>query len=47
MSKNIFDLEYSSILNGKNILITGGTGSFGYQILKELRSYKPKKNNYF
>ena len=43
MSKNIFDLEYSSILNGKNILITGGTGSFGYQILKELRSYRPKK----
>ena len=33
---------YNSVLNGKNILITGGTGSFGYQILKELEDYKPK-----
>ncbi|WP_255464651.1 SDR family NAD(P)-dependent oxidoreductase [Nitrosopumilus sp. b2] len=33
---------YDSILNRKNILITGGTGSFGYQILKELSNYKPK-----
>jgi len=35
-------LSYQSVLNGKNILITGGTGSFGYQILKELTKYKPK-----
>ena len=36
-------MNYSSIINGKNILITGGTGSFGYQIVKELRQYRPKK----
>lgn len=35
-------MDYSSIINGKNILITGGTGSFGYQMLKELMAYKPK-----
>ena len=33
---------YDSVINGKNILITGGTGSFGYQIFKELAVYKPK-----
>jgi len=33
---------YDSVLNRKNILITGGTGSFGYQIFKELVDYKPK-----
>jgi UDP-glucose 4-epimerase len=36
-------LDYQSVLNGKNILITGGTGSFGYQMVKELSHYKPKK----
>ena len=35
-------MSYNSILNGKNILITGGTGSFGHQMLKELTRYKPK-----
>jgi UDP-N-acetylglucosamine 4,6-dehydratase/5-epimerase len=35
-------LDYSSILNNKNILITGGTGSFGHQMVKELMLYKPK-----
>jgi FlaA1/EpsC-like NDP-sugar epimerase len=35
-------LDYSSVLNGKNILITGGTGSFGHQMVKELMNYKPK-----
>jgi len=36
-------LSYSKQINGKNILITGGTGSFGNQMIKELSSYKPKK----
>jgi UDP-N-acetylglucosamine 4,6-dehydratase/5-epimerase len=36
-------LEYSSILDNQNILITGGTGSFGYQVVKELTNYNPKK----
>ncbi len=35
-------MNYSNILNGKNILITGGTGSFGRQIILELMKYKPK-----
>jgi UDP-N-acetylglucosamine 4,6-dehydratase/5-epimerase len=35
-------LNYSDILNNKNILITGGTGSFGRQIILELMKYKPK-----
>jgi len=35
-------LNYSDILNNKNILITGGTGSFGHQMVKELMPYKPK-----
>lgn len=30
------------MLNNKNILITGGTGSFGHQMVKELTAYKPK-----
>ncbi|AFS81872.1 polysaccharide biosynthesis protein CapD [Candidatus Nitrosopumilus sediminis] len=29
-------------MNNKNILITGGTGSFGHQMIKELMPYKPK-----
>ena len=33
-----------NFLNNKNILITGGTGSFGkYLTQKLLKSYKPKK----
>ena len=35
-------MDYSSVLNNKNILITGGTGSFGHQMVKELMPYKPK-----
>ena len=35
-------MDYSSVLNNKNILITGGTGSFGHQMIKELMAYKPK-----
>ena len=35
-------MDYSSVINGKNILITGGTGSFGNQMIRELKKYKPK-----
>ncbi len=35
-------MNYSSVLNNKNILITGGTGSFGHQMILELMQYKPK-----
>jgi FlaA1/EpsC-like NDP-sugar epimerase len=41
--KTMFKLNYSSIINGKNILITGGTGSFGHQMIKELMPYTPRK----
>ena len=34
-------MNYSKILDKKNILITGGTGSFGRQIILELMKYKP------
>ena len=30
-------------INGKNILITGGTGSFGHQMVKTLFKFKPNK----
>jgi len=36
-------LEFSSVIDNQNILITGGTGSFGYQMIKELSEYNPKK----
>ena len=36
-------VDYSSIINGKNILITGGTGSFGRQLVKEILNVSPKK----
>jgi FlaA1/EpsC-like NDP-sugar epimerase len=36
-------LEFSSVLDNQNILITGGTGSFGYQMVKELMNYNPNK----
>ena len=35
-------MNYSSVINNRNILITGGTGSFGHQMVKELMRYKPK-----
>jgi len=35
-------LDYSKYLNNKTILITGGTGSFGHQMIHELSSYRPK-----
>jgi FlaA1/EpsC-like NDP-sugar epimerase len=35
-------LDYSSVLDNKNILITGGTGSFGHQMIIELMKYNPK-----
>ena len=35
-------MDYSGVLNNKNILITGGTGSFGHQMIKELMPYNPK-----
>lgn len=35
-------MNYSNVLNNKSILITGGTGSFGHQMIKELMPYKPK-----
>ena len=36
-------VNYSSIIDGKNILITGGTGSFGRQLVKEISNLSPKK----
>ena len=30
-------------IDGKNILITGGTGSFGHQMVKTLLNFKPNK----
>lgn len=35
-------MDFSSTLNDHSILITGGTGSFGHQMIKELLKYKPK-----
>ena len=35
-------MNYSPIINGKNILITGGTGSFGRQLVKEISGLSPK-----
>ena len=36
-------MDYSSIIDGKIILITGGTGSFGRQLVKEISNKKPTK----
>ena len=36
-------MDYSSIIDGKNILITGGTGSFGRQLVQEISNVSPKK----
>ena len=33
----------NELIKGKNILITGGTGSFGHQMVKTLLKYKPNK----
>ena len=40
-------MKYSSILDNRIILITGGTGSFGHQMVKELMIYKPKSIRIF
>lgn len=40
-------MKYSSILDNRIILITGGTGSFGHQMIKELMIYKPKSIRIF
>jgi len=41
---DIYKLDIdSSFLNGKNILITGGTGSFGHKIVETLLTFKPNK----
>lgn len=37
----------SEALRGKNILITGGTGSFGHQIVRELFKYEPASIHVF
>ena len=42
IKRNNLTLDYSSVLDNKNILITGGTGSFGHQMILELMQYKPK-----
>ncbi len=34
---------FNKILDGKNILVTGGTGSFGHQITDELLKYAPNE----
>ena len=36
-------MDYSKLINNKNILVTGGTGSFGHQLVKEVSAYNPKK----
>ena len=36
-------MDYASIIDGKNILITGGTGSFGRQLVKEISNLSPQK----
>ena len=36
------EAELNNALQGKRILVTGGTGSFGHQIVKELIKYKPE-----
>lgn len=35
-------MSYSPLLDDKIILVTGGTGSFGYQVIKKLSNYNPK-----
>lgn len=35
-------MDYSPELNGKRIVVTGGTGSFGHQMINELMKYSPE-----
>ena len=35
--------EIMSMFNEKNVLITGGTGSFGRQLVKEISNLSPKQ----
>ena len=37
----------SNTLKDKNILVTGGTGSFGHQIIRELFKYEPASINVY
>jgi FlaA1/EpsC-like NDP-sugar epimerase len=39
--------KYSNLFNNKNILVIGGTGSIGSEIVEELTSYKPNKIRIF
>jgi len=39
--------EIASILGGKRILVTGGTGSFGQEIVRELLMYSPRSISIF
>lgn len=36
-------MQYSSQIDGKTIVVTGGTGSFGHQMINELSTYSPAK----
>ena len=41
---NIYELNIDEkFVNGKNILITGGTGSFGNKMVETLLEFKPNK----
>jgi FlaA1/EpsC-like NDP-sugar epimerase len=35
--------DFSSVLNGRSVFITGGTGSFGHQVVNALLNYNPKQ----
>jgi len=39
----IMELNPAHHFKGKNILVTGGTGSFGYQVVNRLLSFEPQK----
>jgi FlaA1/EpsC-like NDP-sugar epimerase len=41
-SIHLDDSQISSYLNGKNVLITGGAGSIGSEIVRQVSSYQPK-----
>ena len=41
--KKIFHSELSSCFHDKNILVTGGTGSIGSEIVRQLLDYNPKQ----
>ncbi len=40
-------MEFAERLKNKHILITGGTGSFGHQIVRELLNYEPASINIY